>query len=95
MRKHRDLIIAWANGTDIQYRYHDCWIDIFGKPNWDEDIEYRVKPKENVVLIDIRCDEACTDDWDFRNSYYPDFKPNIKVTFGEDNRPIKVELING
>lgn len=43
--KHADLIIAWANGEKIQYHspWENCWIDC--DPTWDEDVEYRVKPK--------------------------------------------------
>ena len=46
-RKHRDLIIAWANGASIQY-YHkrDGWKDCIGAQQWFEDVEYRVKPKK-------------------------------------------------
>ena len=43
--KHRDVIIAWANGEKIE------WMDPSGKwqkidePNWLEHHQYRIKPK--------------------------------------------------
>jgi len=46
--KHADLIIAWANGAEIQFReYAGEWNDF--QPNgyacWHQDMEYRIKPK--------------------------------------------------
>jgi hypothetical protein len=92
MRKHRDLIIAWANGSDIQCLVGGSWIDI-DLPNWHDDAVFRIKPKEKTVFLDIRYDESCDDNWDAYTTYCEGFKSSIKVTFGEDNRPIKVELI--
>ena len=42
---HADLIIAWANGEEIQcyVPWKNCWLDC--DPKWNEEIEYRVKPK--------------------------------------------------
>ncbi len=47
-RQHADLIIAWAEGATIQYRYMQCaeptWRDC-DKPKWlTGGYEYRVKP---------------------------------------------------
>lgn len=52
--KHADVIIAWANGAEIECRYppgtsrvKSCWYS-FGKgetPSWANDLEYRVKPE--------------------------------------------------
>ena len=44
--KHRDTIIAWANGAQIQYRdnLREIWRDT-DMPLWDENEVYRVKPK--------------------------------------------------
>jgi len=43
--KHRDLIVAWANGAKIERRiskvtwiYSEC-------PGWYDDEEYRIKPE--------------------------------------------------
>src|SRR5690606_9423472 len=42
------LIIAWANGAEIEFKYpnSDCW-DMAKTPNWREDLEYRIKPQED------------------------------------------------
>ncbi len=48
--KHRDLIIAWANGAEIQY------LNLIGiwkttkSPRWFIDRDYRIKPKETSEL---------------------------------------------
>lgn len=47
-RKHAALIHAWAEGADIQFRTDpkNTWMDC-GRfvPEWNDDYEYRVKPK--------------------------------------------------
>ena len=48
--KHKDVIIAWANGEQIEYRDPDYsleWKPI-RVPSWLADTEYRVKPKEEI-----------------------------------------------
>ena len=51
--KHRNEIIAWANGAKIEYRIRsdDEWRST-NNPGWYEDIEYRVAPtpKPDIVL---------------------------------------------
>jgi len=42
--KHADVIIAWANGEEIQYELKGSWMDI-NDPDWYETINYRIKPK--------------------------------------------------
>jgi len=48
MHKHRDLIIAWANGAIIQHRddfgHWEDW-DASNSPPWFDDDEYRIKPE--------------------------------------------------
>ena len=45
--KHRDVIIAWANGEEIQFKWHDEWHDWDERdsPAFYEESEYRIKPK--------------------------------------------------
>lgn len=48
---HADLIIAWANGAEIQTRSGGDWRDWFNpnaSPTWSPNYEYRVKPKPPV-----------------------------------------------
>lgn len=48
--KHYDLIVAWANGAEIQAREtsyfadDDVWMTT-KTPTWCQTIEYRIKPK--------------------------------------------------
>jgi len=45
--KHAAVIIAWATGGDIQWRFTDTseWHDLVSpSPAWDEMLKYRVKP---------------------------------------------------
>ena len=46
--KHHDQIIAWAKGTEIEYLDGEGnWQNPLNKkPNWFEDVEYRIKPTE-------------------------------------------------
>lgn len=45
--KHADVIIAWANGEEIEYKWHGEWHDWDDNstPLFYEDCEYRIKPK--------------------------------------------------
>lgn len=48
--EHADLIIAWANGAEIEYldinlRGEDVWI-LKRKPGWYTGVKYRIKPKK-------------------------------------------------
>jgi hypothetical protein len=52
--KHAELIKAWADGAEIQYRADSNWYDCTSNsPMWDETQEYRIKPepKPDVVLF--------------------------------------------
>lgn len=43
--KHAELIKAWADGAEIQYKSAaGIWCD-FENPIWDKDIKYRIKPE--------------------------------------------------
>ena len=56
-RVHADIIIAWANGAEIQFKDHlsNKWKDIpiTTCPFWDRDTEYRVKPEEESYFFPI------------------------------------------
>ena len=45
--KHAELIKAWADGAEIQWNCQGTWCN--DAPIWDEDMEYRIKPKQPVV----------------------------------------------
>ena len=46
VHKHKDVIIAWANGETIQFWSGDRygWLDVL-EPNFNSDTKFRVKPK--------------------------------------------------
>ena len=48
--KHADLIHAWADGVEIEYFHNGCkaWYKA-PNPQWNEDTEFRVKPKEEFL----------------------------------------------
>lgn len=60
--KHKDLIIAWANGATVQ-----TWVDHAGKwvdnfhPYWIESDEYRIKPEPKQDVVQF---------WDMRKDGY-------------------------
>ena len=43
--KHADVIIAWANGEEVEMLVDDVWHDVLAYPKWREDMQYRIKPK--------------------------------------------------
>ena len=48
--KFKDVIVAWANGEEIEFRdpiFSTEWKPI-KNPSWLVDTEYRVKPKEEI-----------------------------------------------
>lgn len=53
--KHRDIIVAWAYGEQIQfYRQFDGkWIDIDDSPRWTSSTQYRIKPKEEFLKYKV------------------------------------------
>lgn len=69
--KHADVIIAWANGAEIEYRNLPgaTWMSVGAIPGWVENYEYRVKPptkKYRVALFGFSNEAAsrytaCTD----------------------------------
>ena len=54
--KHADVIIAWAEGKDVQVwdKTFRKWGDVPGTPTWREEWDYRIKPlakKYRVALF--------------------------------------------
>jgi len=43
--KHRDLIIAWANGAEIEAPSSMGWFTV-SSPNWYPNEKYRIKPSK-------------------------------------------------
>ena len=54
--KHKDVIIAWANGEEIEFRdpeFSTQWNPI-KVPSWLPDTEYRVKPEPKESIHTFR-----------------------------------------
>lgn len=62
--KHKDMIIAWANGEQIEFRIPsetDEWKYV-SMPFWLEDVEYRVKPEPKERVHSFRIGVGAYDD---------------------------------
>jgi len=92
--KHYDLIVAWASGEDIQFRnYYGDWEDVCSPPNWIEEYEYRVKPKNKEVFLHVYYDPSCIDNWDYFDLGDRNYFPNIKCIFDGNGELISVEKL--
>ena len=89
---HAELIKAWADGAEIQYRAipgRGDWLNGHQHMIWDHFAEYRIKPEPIVVEEHVYFSDL---------HGFPIFKKqfpvNIRLTFDpETKKPIKVELI--
>lgn len=50
--KHAELIKAWADGAEIQYKFDDSdfWEDV-QNPTWIDEFQYRIKPEEEKPVV--------------------------------------------
>jgi hypothetical protein len=55
---HKDLIIAWANGADIEVSSGDRVFYETSNPQWLDTLEYRIKPTKTSLQIEIEELEA-------------------------------------
>lgn len=105
--KHCDLIKAWADGGKVQVRrkeydkfnYHFEWTEWrdLALPMWtvDENYEYRIKPKEDIVLY------AQITDWTEARPFpkigaidsSKTFEDNIMLAFDGDTGKLKAAVI--
>lgn len=97
IHKHRDLIIAWANGAEIECRPKDgMWIDC--DPSWSNNLEYRIKPEPRPDYIHYIV-------WDEMKAVWFEYvakqidkdksviQPQIAVTYdGNTNKPKSAEM---
>jgi hypothetical protein len=84
--KHAELIKAWADGAEIQYKNHltkDSWRDVV-MPNWLELTEYRVKPTPKPDYVHfLRIGHSGT-------AYVADQeKANVKCVFDGETHELK------
>jgi hypothetical protein len=94
--KHADLIIAWANGAEIQvnaHKGHNGWKDCGALgPEWHQGNEYRIKPQpEPDVVFYGRLDGTGADILTYVRGPFD----NLKATFdGETGKLKAVEILN-
>ena len=50
--KHADVIIAWANGAQIQVKAHNVVWEDRENPVWSVDREYRIKPEPKPDVVE-------------------------------------------
>lgn len=54
--KHAELIKAWADGAEIQYKDSlGNWFDCHDDPRWSEHVTYRIKPEPKPDVIRYGC----------------------------------------
>jgi hypothetical protein len=103
--KHAELIIAWANGAEIEVRSddRDTWADI-KEPRWFKCLQYRIKPQPVITKAYMHYDgiEEAVQDGNFNmkdpnnmlfNNNYS-MNDHLEMTF-EDGKLVKVEMKEG
>ena len=58
--KHADVIIAWAEGKDVQVwdSINNCWVDlVLANPNFRAD-KYRIKPPAKKYRVALLKDDS-------------------------------------
>lgn len=87
--KHADLIIAWANGAEIECRNNISgnWL-LIPSPNWHLSSQYRIKPE---VKPDVEKLLVMKSHWalGIRLEEDPDIKADLKLTFDGESGKLK------
>ena len=96
--KHAELIKAWADGAEIQYRFNgqiaeDAWQNhyIDQNPTWSYSYEYRIKPepKPDVVRYLNQLRPLFEEKKHWEESEYEITKTRIKLTFDGETGELK------
>lgn len=100
--KHAELIKAWADGAEIEYRHEIChaWNTTLN-PTWKEYTQYRIKPQPVITKAYMHYDgiEDLIKEGDFNNKDIPNvlwcnnnnMHEHLEFTF-IDNKLTKVEI---
>lgn len=56
--KHADLIIAWANGAEIETKTRLSEWSRVASPAWSNDQDYRIKPKPMIKKYQWACNSS-------------------------------------
>lgn len=84
--KHKELIIAWANGAQIQIQDAQGWWWDIGRPVWDVDSEYRIKPEPEPDIVRFICVRARKAGVISAAKFHTD---NLKLTFDGETGALK------
>lgn len=91
--KHYDMIVAWAEGKQIQWNNNGVWHNIFddNRPYWSKGLEYRIKPepKPDVVKYLIRGLVSNSSWLEFDNQTGHEADGCIKITFDGETGKLK------
>jgi len=101
---HKDLIIAWADGAEIEFklRGEKEWrsyqsLGIPNNPKWDETTLYRIKPEPDIVKymgFDCHDDERFCSELHNILEIVDDWHKQVKLTFdGETGKLKAVEIV--
>lgn len=85
---HKDLIIAWASGANIQFSNGGTWEDI-EPPSWNVNKKYRIKPEPKPdVVKELFAEVDPLLDLSYK-------APNLRLTFcGETGKLKSAEVLN-
>lgn len=93
-RKHSELIKAWADGAEIQYKSQDgLWYDLYAGNNvtWYDGGQYRIKPEVKPDVVTLHYATSHHVFKQLEDERYPD---NLKLTFdGETGKLKSAEVI--
>ena len=89
-RKHADLIHAWADGAEIQWKSKDDgkWIDS-DLPDWVPEYEYRIKPEEKKPVVRWLWAYEVADEWFTTSGFFSEQEVATLECIPKD--PIKLE----
>lgn len=97
--KHAELIKAWADGAEIQFRYNANipWSDVKGVCGWDVDCEFRVKPEPRPDMVYYGAlDEPARGAYTLHTCFtrQQDSRDQVKLTFDGSTGKLKsVEML--
>jgi len=87
---YKDLIIAWANGAEVQFKTRDetVWREI-REPHWVRSYEYRIKPVTKIIHFALYDNGRST-------VYGPDsnYVNTVKATFDDRGNLLTVEKVS-
>jgi hypothetical protein len=72
--KHYDMIVAWAEGKQIQNFNENTgeWQDLIAPPYWIQNFQYRIKPEEKQPVVRWQWAYPTMKGWTTTNYFYND-----------------------